>query len=319
VAELLSQGLRMIAEEQLSNGEVPNYQCMADQSWQYCFSPLVSAYVYEALSCFDPQSARFEAQAAERLELARRMPFLRLVAHIRQRIRRFLAWQESSTGGWRFFGQGSGLPPDLDLTACAATVFIDPNPLPLNPSTYRRMRDLEQFRTADGTFSAPGSRDETHPDPALLWMANCNVLRYLALTGGETAKLEAAILHALASVAVPPSDALPLLYAAARAWRHGQLDSLSTLTSYLLPLATVPQNSSRGPLSAALTVLILLELDAPPEELDQAVDPLLTWWDSPFSRKFETFCDSRCGSPALTAALTMAAAARAGIARDAAL
>jgi len=316
VAGLLSQGLRIIADEQLSDGEIPNYQCMADASWQYCFSPLISAYVYDALSCFDPQSVRFEPQAAERLETARRALFLRSVAHIRHRIRRFLAWQESSTGGWRFFGQGSGLPPDLDLTACAATVFIDPNTLPLNPSTDRRLRDLERFRAADGTFHGPGSRNEMQPDPALLWMANCNVLRYLALTGGETAELEAAILNALVSVAASPSDALPLHYAAARAWRHGQMDSLSILASYLLPLATGSHHGSRGPLSAALTVLILLELGAPAEELDQTVYPLLTWWDSPFSRKFETFCGSRCGSPALTAALTMAAVARAGTARD---
>ena len=315
VAELLGQGLRIIADEQLSNGEIPNYQCMADQSWQYCFSPLISAYVYDALSCFDPQSARFEPQSAERLERAQRMRFLRSVAHIRHKIRHFLAWQESSTGGWRFFGQGSGLPPDLDLTACAATVFIDPNPLPLNPATDRRMRDLERFRTADGTFHSPGCRNQIQTDSALLWMANCNVLRYLALTGGETAELEAAILDALAAVADSPGDALPLHFAAARAWRHGQLGSLPVLTSHLLPIAAGAQQSSRGPLSAALTVLILLDLDAPVDELDQAVGPLFTWWDSPFSRKFETFCDSRCGSPALTAALTMAAAARAETAR----
>ena len=65
-------------------------------------------------------------------------------------------------------------------------------------------------------------------------------------------------------------------------------------------------------------MLILLELDAPAEEFEEAVDQLVTWWDSPISRKFEIFCDSRSGSPALTAALTMAAAARAGIAGNAA-
>ena len=154
-----------------------------------------------------PSRRALKPQAAERLELVRRMHFLRSVAKIRHKIRRFLAWQESSTGGWRFFGQGSGLPPDLDLTACAATVFVDPSPLPLNPSTYRRIRDLEQFRTADATFHTPGSRDEIQTDPALLWMANCNVLRYLALTGGEITELEAAILNALRSVASPPGDA----------------------------------------------------------------------------------------------------------------
>jgi hypothetical protein len=312
--DLLRQGLRIIWDEQLSHGEIPNYQCMADESWQYCFSPLISTYIYDELSCFDPLSGRFEPQAVERSEKARRLPFLRSVAHIRRRIRRFLAWQESSTGGWRFFGQGSGLQPDVDLTACAATVFIDPNTSPLSPATDRRLRDLERFRVVDGTFQSPGSRGEARPDPVLLWMANCNVLRYLALAGGDTPALEAAILNALVSGAVALDDALLLQYAAARAWRHGRLNSLSTLASSLLPLTLQQQLSSKAPLSAALAVLALLDLGAPKEEIDQAVSRLLNWWDSPLSQKVEPFCGSRCGSPALTAALTMAAVARSGTA-----
>ena len=307
---LLRQGLRIIADEQLSNGEIPNYQCMPDESWQYCFSPLISTYMYDELSCFDPLSGRFEPYAVERSEKVRRSLFLRAVARIRQKIRRFLAWQESSTGCWRFFGQGSGLPPDLDLTACAATVLIDPNNSPLSPATERRILDLERFRTPDGIFRSVGSRDEGHPSPVLFWIANCNALRYLALAGGETEVLESAILDALTSGVAAMDGALPLHYAAARAWRHGMLGSRSTLASCLLPLALEQSHSSKGPLSAALTVLVLTDLGAPEPEIDSAVLRLLAWWDSPLNRKFETFCTSLCGSPALTAAFTMAAVAR---------
>jgi hypothetical protein len=311
--DLLRQGLRIIWDEQLSHGELPNYQCMPDESWQYCFSPLISTYIYDALSCFDPLSARFDAYAAEQSGRTRRLAFLQSVAYIRRRIRRFLAWQESSTGGWRFFGQGSGLPPDIDLTACAATAFVDPYTSPLSPATERRLNDLERFRTADGTFQSPGSRGETQPAPVLFWMSNCNALRFLALAGSHTAALEKAILNTLVSGTAAVGDALPLRYAAARAWRHARLQSLPTLASCLLPLMAPFQVGSRGPLSAALAVLVLLDLDAPADDIEAAVAPLLDWWDSPHSRKFETFCGSRCGSPALTAAFAMAAVARSAI------
>lgn len=310
--DLLRQGLQIIADEQLSNGEIPNYKCMADESWQYCFSPLISTYIYDELSSFDPLSSRFEPYAVERFEKARRLLFLRSVARIRQKIRRFLAWQESSSGGWRFFGQGSGLPPDLDLTACAAAALIDPNNSPLSSATERRMLDLERFRTADALFQSLGSRDEGPPSPIAIWMANCNVLRYLAIAGGETETLEAAILDALTAGVAALDDALPLHYAAARAWRHGLLASRSTLASCLLPLALERSHSSKGPVSAALAVLVLTDLGASDDAIEPAVSRLLAWWDSPLKRKFEAFCTSRCGSPALTAALSMAAIARSG-------
>jgi hypothetical protein len=309
VLEVLQQGLHIIRDEQLSHGEVPNYQHMEDESWQYSFSPAISAYIYDELSCFDPLSIQFEPQTIEWSEWSGRIPFLKSVAQVRQSIRRFLAWQESSTGGWRFFGQGSGLPADLDLTACAATAFVDPGNSALSAAVDRRIADLEWFRTAEGTFQSSGSRQETAPNAMLHWMANCNVLRFLALSGGEAELLQTLILNALCSGGQFLDDALPLHHAAAKAWRCGRLGSIATLTSSLLPLA-LQQRNSTGPLSAALAVLVLLDLDAPEEEIGRSMSQLLDWWDSPVSRKFETYCGSDCGSPALTAAFAMAAAAR---------
>src|ERR1700739_408245 len=117
VRTALRAGLRLVEDELLPHGEIPNYRCRSSGSWEYCFSPLTSAYVHDALSCFDPLSEWFEPAALAQAGTRWQGPFSRAVVAIRRRIRRFLAWQEDCQGGWRFFGQSSSLPPDLEATA----------------------------------------------------------------------------------------------------------------------------------------------------------------------------------------------------------
>ena len=47
-------------EEQLATGEVPNYRIFENGTCEYYFSPLVSAYVSDALAIFDPLSRWFD-------------------------------------------------------------------------------------------------------------------------------------------------------------------------------------------------------------------------------------------------------------------
>src|SRR5258705_3506329 len=101
-----------LAGDQLANGEIPNYRQLLNGSWEYCFSPLMSAYVHDALGCFDPLSLWFDSMALDQVDAARRPILSRTVTKIRSRIRRFLAWQESVRGAWSIFGSGSGLSPD---------------------------------------------------------------------------------------------------------------------------------------------------------------------------------------------------------------
>ena len=313
---LLRESFQLIWDEQLTNGEIPSYRRMNDESWQYCFSPFVSAYVYAQLSPFDPVSPFFEPLAMEAADADWRHVMLRGVVQIRRKIRQFLAWQETSAGNWRFFGLGSPLPADLDLTACAAAVFLDPLSGRIAEVVDRRRRAIENFAAGDGSFHSPGSREEADGGTALMWMANCNALRYLSLGGGETELLEATIANAVASGVSSRPDSLPFHYAAARAWRQGRLENSASITSQLLPDTIRLGRQCKGPLSAVLAFLAMLDLDAPANEMTAAAGTVLQWWSSPRERKLEDCLCPRFGSPALTAAFTMAAVARGNVVID---
>src|SRR5438874_9937144 len=97
-----SRALRSIEEEQLATGEVPNYRIFENGTCEYYFSPLVSAYVSDALAIFDPLSRWFDPLVVEQAGQSCRFEVSRTASRIRRRIHRFLAWQRSGDGAWRF-------------------------------------------------------------------------------------------------------------------------------------------------------------------------------------------------------------------------
>jgi hypothetical protein len=307
ILSALRSGLRLVEDELLSHGEIPNYRRKANGSWEYCFSPLTSAYVHDALSCFDPLSDWFDPPALAQTGARWQGPFSQAVSKIRRRIRRFLAWQQDCNGAWRFFGLGSSLPPDLETTACAATALLD-NARSREFSCLVRCNDiLHVFRSPDGSFESPGSRGpEDESAPWQRWVATAGAVRYLALSGSS---LRIA-LGFTENATTDSHSRFVLYYVAARAWKQGGLSGLDQIAA---PVSReFPSSPPRGPLSTALAVTAMLDLNSSAEELEEAAPYLLRWWKSPRERKFEEFCDPLCGSPALTAAVSMAALARLG-------
>jgi hypothetical protein len=305
----LQMGLRIIEDELLANGEIPNYRQLPDGSWEYCFSPLASAYVHDGLSCFDPLSRWFDPFLLEFAAERRQFSFARRVSAIRRNIRRFLAWQEESHGTWRLFGRGSGLAADLDTTACAAAALWDNCRLQEPRLSSRRDSALDRFRSGED-FGSPGSRGAgCETGISSHWVGRANAVRYLALVGGPAEMFMAPLEEAMENGAVGEGSRIPFYFACARAWRQGGLPGRERIANHMVPQLR-KLCRSQGPLSAPLGAIALLDLDCAPADIFESWQFLLKWWASPQRLKMEPFCDDRCGSPAWTASMSMVALAR---------
>jgi hypothetical protein len=303
-----------LAGDQLANGEIPNYRQLANGSWEYCFSPLVSAYVHDALGCFDPLSLWFDSTALDQVDAVRRPTLSRTVTKIRSRIRRFLAWQESARGAWGFFGLGSALPPDIDTTACAAAALLDAPIARRERDIERPARMLLQFRERSGRFDSAGSRG-SRPEAVtaeIRTVGTANALRYLALAGMETDGLEIVLREELGS-GDRGRHRMAFLFALARAFRAANLD-IGTIAAAAAGEAIeryLPGSRFAGPLTTALAMHVLLDLNYEGEALTGGRDALAAILEPMAGRRMEGLADPNCGSAALTTALAMTALARA--------
>ncbi len=308
-SDALTRALSYLAGEQLPSGEFPNYRKLRNNSWEYCFSPLVTAYVHDALACFDALSPWLNVQALEQIGPALRPEFSRNITHIRKRIRRFLAWQESPEGTWRFFGSGSGLPPDLDATACAAAALLENRSgggvrnyaLPAQ-ALQKACRETAQSR-------------ETAPeiDELLLSTGRSNALRYFALTGFDTGDLAAE----LRAQTARPSDGnrVLFLFTLVRAHLQGSLDGLESIREHVIAETLDrydPALGGRGPLTGAFATHIFLDLGHEDGLFGRRTEALLDGLAPLYASRFEALGDSNCGSAALTTAMIMSAVAKAG-------
>jgi hypothetical protein len=303
-----------LAGDQLANGEIPNYRQLPNGSWEYCFSPLMSAYVHDALGCFDPLSLWFDSMALDQVDAARRPILSRTVTKIRSRIRRFLAWQESVRGAWSFFGSGSALPPDIDTTACAASALLDAPIARRERDIERPARMLLQFREPSGWLENAGSRGGRPVEltAGIRTVGTANALRYLALAGMETDGLEIVLREELDS-GDRDRHRMAFLFALVRAFRAANLDidtiaaavTGETIEHYL------PGSRFAGPLTTACAMHVLLDLNYEGEALLRGRDALAAILEPTAGRRMEGLADPNCGSAALTTALAMTALARA--------
>jgi hypothetical protein len=145
LAEILVRGAAQILTAQLPTGEIPTYRLSPEGNLQYCRSPFISTFVYDALGYFDPFSPRGDIQTREMIPDPLRSWFGAAVGNIRRGIRRFVAWQQEPGAVWRFFGSGSGIDPDSDTTACAATLLLESPPYNLRDD-WRKHLDVQVCR-----------------------------------------------------------------------------------------------------------------------------------------------------------------------------
>jgi hypothetical protein len=319
---ILDRGLAYLIEEQLPFGEIPNFRLLANGSWEYCFSPLPAAYVHDALSCFDPLSSWFDPQAIDQVNASSRTSFLRAVLRVRRKAFRFLAWQQSCDLGWRFYGLGSALPADADLTAMAGTALVEVRGRDRACDWSRQTACIRAFQCEDGLYGDPQSRGDRVPAAsaaALRLIASANVLRYYALTGEPGGPLEQ-LLHREFRHCSLETGRVDFLWALARACKQGRLELLDTaqglMVGQLLDCRSA-SGSFGGPLSTALATHALLDLEYEGPELRTGREALLSWLDPVYGRRYEGFGHNGCGSSAWTTIAIITALARGGSFADA--
>ena len=301
----LFQAVRSIEADQLASGEIPNYRRLENRGWEYYFSPLVSAYVAEALAVFDPTSHWFDSFVVEQTGERRRFEVSRTAADIRRRIQRFVTWQQSADDTWRFLGRGSSLPPDLDTTACCALVLLDRISVNHEASAGRTERVLRGFR---GRGESPAGQER---DQWRAWVAEINAFRLTALAGGLGLSPARLVQRFQVAEGIPGA---PVLYALGRAWRQCGLREFEPFipgwVESLLRTQT-KEGCFGGPLHTAMGLTALMDFGHDGEEVLNAAGWLSGWMTSPHTPKTEELYNSLCGSPTLTAAVTASALARA--------
>jgi hypothetical protein len=315
IGTILEQALAFVIAEQLPSGEIPNYRNLPNGSWEYCFSPLVSAYVYDALACFDALSPRLDIHALEQTPPAVRPGFSRQVTMARRRIRRFLAWQQSADGVWGFFGTGSALGADLDTAACAAAALAEAAGARGEREFAQTGRALQRL-CAEAGAALQRSREHAEAEVAeeLAAIGKANAVRLFAMTGFPANEIAAELRERAASGAGGANRTL-FIYALVRAHREGRLAGLESVRSRLLEEVlntSDPVRGGNGPLTAALATHILLALDHEDERFEQRIEALSEWLAPGHGRRFEQLGEPNCGSAALTTALIMSAMAKAG-------
>ncbi len=115
--------LSLIGREQLDHGEFPTYRLTERVRLGYLVSPLLSAYVHDALRGLDRAAFGFDPLSVELGRHGRRVA--QAAGEIRRAIRGFLSWQEDGFGASRLYGRTSPLPADLDTTACVSLALSD--------------------------------------------------------------------------------------------------------------------------------------------------------------------------------------------------
>lgn len=303
LGEVLVRSLTVLTRGQLLTGEMATYFRQPSGGLAYARSPLPSAYVHDALACFDPTSTFVETAVFDTLPPPSRGRFVRAIQHLRRRVREFLAWQEGNTGAWRFYGRGSGVPPDVDTTAAAATALLDGRRRTLRRPWVRHVGALAEIEAqrADLTGRA----------------ASANALRLLALVGEDVdSRVDALVRQAgepLASGAGHYATPLATAYCTARAWTQAHLPRRDELEALLLPQVLAlqePGGGFGGPLSTALGLSALVDLGYRGPEVRRARAALLGLVGAWGGWAFEPFLPGGGGSLACSTALAMGILAR---------
>jgi hypothetical protein len=303
---VLVQALRFIEEDQLPTGEIPNYRKLENCAWEYYFSPLVSAYIADALATFDPLSYWFDPFVVEQAGERRRFEVSRTAARIRRQIQRFVAWQQSSDDAWRFLGRGSSLPPDRDTTACCALALLDRISVNNAASAGRVVRLLRRLSAMAGDTQAQNE--------CATCVADVNVLRFTVLAGGEVRSQATDLFERCLELGTASQPCIPVLYALGRAWRQCNLKlfepRITAWVDALIGLQT-PEGSFDGPLSTAMGLTALLDFGYDGKATATAAEWLYAYMNLSNAPKMDAFCNNLRASPALTTAVAISALSRA--------
>ncbi len=335
----LAHALAAIARSQMHSGEIPVFRRDAAGYLAYCLCPLLSTLGHDALALFDPTSRLFDRSIAAILPSVHRIPALATATMVRRKIRGFLAWQQQADGRWSFFGRSSGLSPDAATTACAAAVLLEslpveppdpwdaPPPAPAPRPWRRHVEALGRHRAADGryfTFLDPHGRGYSSITPEGLprggfdRVVNAHVLRFLALAGEDTDELRAYLLAEVEAGdfrtgSTDHPNPLAFFHAVARAWRQPELPDRERLAELLVPRIfelQSPDGDFGGPLSTALAILALADLDSEDDRLLLAGAALTAQATSGATWGYESYLRQGSGSASFSTCLSLAALGR---------
>jgi len=315
VRDALRGALLSIEGDQLDTGEIPNYRKLENGTWEYHFSPLVSAYVADALAIFDPLSRQFDPFLVEQAGGRWRVEVSHSAARIRRRIRRFLAWQQSADGTWRFLGRGSSLPPDRDTTACCALVLLDRIGVNSEAAAKRLEPALRRLRESAGLSSRSHSCDAAPEwDEVLDWIASINVLRFAILACGDAEPLAQELARRYAEPGLAP--VVSVLYVLGAARRQCGLPGFEPVRSSVVDAliqSQTPEGTFGGALATAMGLTALLDFGYAGPEIESAAGWLQSYMDSSSAGLTEAFCGPLCGSPAFARAVAIGALSRASL------
>ncbi|MGH2537002.1 MAG: hypothetical protein ACRDHL_06390 [Candidatus Promineifilaceae bacterium] len=329
LAETLLRGWQVVARGQHPSGEMVSFRRDHAGNFQPLRSPFVSTAVHDALACFDPTSLFYAPGCGELLAGRRGKRFQYEVSRFRRRIRGYLAWQQEPAGWWRFFGRGSGIDPDVNTTAAAAISLAERQISHWAAGHGRQLAVVGRFRAAGGcyfTFLKPRRGGyawldaKGSPVAGFDRVVNADVLRYLSLAAGaaESEPLlaflsqEAAGGAWLAGTPIYPNP-LSFPFALARAYRQGHAPEVNGAAAALLPAILARQGAEGdfgGPLSTALAASALLDLGYQGPALAAACRALTWALHGEPTALYEDFVIDGFGSPALSAALSIACLAR---------
>jgi hypothetical protein len=327
LADILVRGTAQILTTQLPTGEIPTFRLSPEGHLQYCRSPFISTFVYDALGYFDPFSPFGDIQTREMIPYPLRSWFGAAIGNVRRGIRRFVAWQQEPGAVWRFFGSGSGIDPDSDTTSCAASLLLESPPYNLRDDWRKHFDALTRFRSAEGIYFSYVTRDQRgyswmdsqgRPIIGFDRVVNANVLRYLAFIDGQVEPLIAYLEQEVQGGEFrqgSPDYPNPLcfFYMVARAWRQARLPGLQALASEMVPRIVELQTEAGdfgGPLSTALAASALIDLEYEGPALGRARSAILRLSHASGGWDHEPFFVGGFGSNAWTTALSMSVLAR---------
>jgi hypothetical protein len=312
VADVLLGAIRSILREQLPSGEIATYFRVDKDALEYRRTPLISSFVHEALGTFDLKSRWVDTDFLDVLPAGVQGRFVRAAALVRDRIRRFLLWEEENAGGWRFNGRTSGIDPDGDTTACVAAAILQAPRRKPSPR-WRSHTDVVMAH-AGGNGNGNGRCD---------MITRANILRFLALIGEPVGAISADVLEELRRADGSSGNSRyvhPLVdaFCVARAWAHAALPGRAEVAELLVPRILDHGRETPdfgGALGTALALNALLDLEYAGPETIACGQYLL---DSTLPRggwAYSAFLENGGGAPAFSTALAMTALARSGVGR----
>jgi len=285
----LSQTLRWLYRQQLITGEMPAYRRIR-QGETFCYpSPLVSALAFEALACADPRSTSFSRRLYDVLPMAERKPLTCGVVTARWRLRCYVASQEFAAGQWRLYGrEASGDAEPATSSIGAAMLWQDQG--------ANVQRGIE---TADRMFALAGGSA----------FAQAAALRLKAISSEDVSEQGGRLIDALEC---GPIERAAVVWMLTDAWRFARDPDDTAWTARLLDesLAVYESACAESRLCAVFVTLTLLKLNYRGDEVEQMLGRMLADSEPPWRWPQEPIYRD-LSSPALTAALTVAALAAA--------